>query len=352
MGKKFEKTLKFIIYLIVFYGILYFEKALVPRRYYFWGIFIVIILLEWLIIKNKKYKLHIYFLQVILIFLLEYNSKFILNYFIHILYLILIFEVISLKKIKKILLFHLYIILVSSIKLYKLLKLQLNFENISITFFILFLDVLAIILAYTYLNFKKKKEIEISQKALKERNHISRELHDILGHNLTNLIMQLEMIDRYIDKDIDEAKNILKSCKKDARKNLSEVRKIVEEISKKNESINIEKTIESFRKKSDFQITLNNKDNISNNYTINRIIQEGLTNIYKHSNATKVSIDLYRKNKKIYFQISDNGNLQKFNKGFGLKNIEKRVQVNSGDVLFFINNGFTIKGKIKENIHD
>lgn len=208
------------------------------------------------------------------------------------------------------------------------------------------------LLGYTYLNFKKKKEIEISQRALLERNHISRELHDILGHNLTNLIMQLEMIDRYIDKDVDEAKDILKTCKKDARKNLSEVRKIVKDISDKNKSIDIEKTINSFKEKSDFEIYLNNKDNILKNYTINRIIQEGLTNIYKHSKASKVFIDLFKKENEIYFKISDNGNLKEFNKGFGLRNIEKRVQSNEGSVNFFINNGFNIEGKIKEKIND
>ncbi|MGM0379722.1 MAG: sensor histidine kinase [Bacillota bacterium] len=352
MEKKVEKSLKFIIYLIVFYGILHFEKALFPRKYYFLGIFVVIFFLEWLVIKKEKYKMVVYIFQVILIFFLEYNSKFILNYFIHILYLILIFEIISLEKIKKILLFYLYIFIFSSIKLYRLLELQLNFENISITFFILFLDILAMFLAYTYLNFKKKKEIEISKKALEERNNISRELHDVLGHNLTNLIMQLEMVDRYIDKDLDEAKEILKDCKKDARKNLSEVRKIVEEISDKKKIINIEKTIDSFKEKCNFQIYLENKNDILNNYTINRIIQEALTNIYKHSNASKVFINLNKKDKYIYFKISDNGDLKDFNKGFGLKNIERRVQANEGNVNFFIDNGFTIKGEIKEKIND
>lgn len=68
-----------------------------------------------------------------------------------------------------------------------------------------------------------------------------------------------------------------------------------------------------------------------------RIIQESLTNIYKHSAATQVSISLRESLEKIYLQIDDNGqgfNPQGNTTGFGLQGMRERTVALGGQ--FFL----------------
>ena len=66
-----------------------------------------------------------------------------------------------------------------------------------------------------------------------------------------------------------------------------------------------------------------------------RIVQETLNNINKHANATKIVIQLYIQNNKLYLKIADDGvgfNVKKVKKGIGLKNIYIRTKEISGKV--------------------
>lgn len=70
---------------------------------------------------------------------------------------------------------------------------------------------------------------------------------------------------------------------------------------------------------------------------IYRIIQEGLQNVYKHANATKVSIGITLQNDVICMTISDDGigfDLLNVRKGIGVKNIQSRVEELDGTVSF------------------
>lgn len=63
-----------------------------------------------------------------------------------------------------------------------------------------------------------------------------------------------------------------------------------------------------------------------------RILQEGMVNIMKHSNANEVNVFLYKQRQEIVFEISDNGNTKKGKKreGIGLQSIKKRVEDMNG----------------------
>jgi two-component system sensor histidine kinase UhpB len=73
-----------------------------------------------------------------------------------------------------------------------------------------------------------------------------------------------------------------------------------------------------------------------------RIFQEALTNVAKHSNATKVDVSFEERDSKIYLTIEDNGkglstgNLEKTD-GLGVIGMEERILLVGGT--------FAIKGK-------
>lgn len=72
--------------------------------------------------------------------------------------------------------------------------------------------------------------------------------------------------------------------------------------------------------------------------TIYRVFQELFTNIKKHSQASKVLVELIENNKKLNILIEDNGIgfdvLSNTNKGMGLKNVENRIHSIGGEINF------------------
>ena len=59
------------------------------------------------------------------------------------------------------------------------------------------------------------------------------------------------------------------------------------------------------------------------------IIKEAINNILKHANATIITIGIYAEQKKLYIQISDNGNgfdAQHHSDGNGLENMKARAE--------------------------
>src|SRR5690606_11565846 len=68
-----------------------------------------------------------------------------------------------------------------------------------------------------------------------------------------------------------------------------------------------------------------------------RIMQEQLNNIVKHAKATEIRITLQASGKSCCFSVRDNGvgvEIDEKKKGFGLKNIQNRVQLLNGQVHF------------------
>ena len=78
-------------------------------------------------------------------------------------------------------------------------------------------------LLITHIQLKQYSE-EIKHLAkLQERNNIARDLQDTLGHELTGLIMQMEMTSRLMEQDYEKGKAVLEEAKDSARGSLSQL---------------------------------------------------------------------------------------------------------------------------------
>ena len=93
-----------------------------------------------------------------------------------------------------------------------------------------------------------------------------------------------------------------------------------------------------------------------------RILQESLSNISRHSNASQVEIKIIDGIDDFSFIICDNGkgfdvkeveqkNKTDSVKHFGLGNIKKRVNIIGGSVDFINKGGLTIAIKIKDSVY-
>ncbi|WP_314963318.1 sensor histidine kinase [Peptostreptococcus stomatis] len=184
----------------------------------------------------------------------------------------------------------------------------------------------------------------IENAILSERNRISRDIHDGLGHLTSRAILQLgAMI--VVEKDPDK-KVALNEIKDTLSEGMVEVRKSLHNL--QSESINLKTEIEKLLAdftfcKVNFSYGLTSDFDMNFKYSLLYIIKEALTNVAKHSNANLVNITLVEMKNATYLKISDNGSgaLNK-ESGMGLFSIKKRIEELGGRLEISTIDGFRI----------
>ncbi len=219
---------------------------------------------------------------------------------------------------------------------------QLPYALASSVLFILFnLAILVISLALT----SEQKEKERSEKLLRElqatqyllseaakqgeRLHISRELHDQVGHHLTALSLQLEVA---INADADSARRHVQRARDISRMLLSDIRSTVSDI-RSTSSIDLESAIRNLLEPGeDMPVDLDIDEDLGITSatvaeTLFRCVQESLTNTRKHSDATAVYIAIYRDAEYLILRYRDNGRVNHdIQYGNGLKGMRERIK--------------------------
>lgn len=170
-----------------------------------------------------------------------------------------------------------------------------------------------------------------------ERLRIARNLHDIMGHQLTALSLQLEVashVDSRTQKEhIENAKTIGASLLANVRETVSEFReekdlKLQEALSALVQGIpNLETHLLI-----DWEEQMADERQVE---ALFRCTQEALTNIAKHSNATRCDITVSNDEKSIILVVTDNGSgLNEIVPGNGLKGMAERINKIDGDLHF------------------
>ncbi|MDN5341358.1 MULTISPECIES: sensor histidine kinase [Oceanotoga] len=188
-----------------------------------------------------------------------------------------------------------------------------------------------------------------------ERNRLAQEIHDSIGHSIAGLIMHLDYLEKIYKNNSKEVESIIEKSQNLARNSMKDLRKAVntlkEDLNINNLQESIENLIEnvSTKEKVIEYIFDGNIENMNQNikYTVFRISQELITNSLKHSKGNKIY--LYIKNDGDFIEIkeSDNGFFNGiFEKGNGLKGIEKRVKSVNGEVIYDYEKNFSILIKI------
>ena len=141
------------------------------------------------------------------------------------------------------------------------------------------------------------RELLAESSKVQERTRIARELHDLLGHHLTALNINLQVANHLVsaNKPSDELKQPIEQSYLLAKLLLSDVREAVSTI-KENQTIDLTKAIRLIGNSfPNFTIRLHNEELISGDiellHDLLRCIQELVTNAVKHGNATEVVIE-------------------------------------------------------------
>lgn len=179
--------------------------------------------------------------------------------------------------------------------------------------------------------------------AVQERNRIAREIHDSLGHALTNLNVQLQTVGKLWERDRDQAHAFLENAQRLGKVAMQEVRQSVNALrADVQEESALEGAIaslmEDFRQSTGVSVSHDiSVDRVLPGTvvkTLYRIIQEALTNICKYAQATEVQLSLSTTETGVYLTVADNG--QGFDAetqgiGFGLRGMHERIAALNGD---------------------
>ncbi|MEH2248123.1 sensor histidine kinase [Nostoc sp.] len=182
------------------------------------------------------------------------------------------------------------------------------------------------------------------QATLQERNRIAREIHDGLGHTLAAQTIQINNTLLFWESNNHKALTFLKQAKQLGAEALLEIRRSLSVLRSnplQGQSLKsaIEKLLTDFQQTTGIEpsckIDLPHTLPTEVNTALYRIVQESLTNICKHADATSVTVGLLAFAEMIHLSIEDNGkgfNPTQNTTGFGLQGMRERAVALGGQL--------------------
>lgn len=197
---------------------------------------------------------------------------------------------------------------------------------------------------------------------LEERETISRNIHNSVGHSITAAIMTLDAADLLFEKDPEKAREKLSIANRRMRSGLDTIRHAVRVLDKENEHIavgdflqELNDLADNFMMDTTVQVYLDYTDlpealQVPKEHTefLTGAVQELLTNGVRHGGAGRFWIMLTGDSGHICLVVQDNGSSsfseenceERIRNGFGLKKLLSYVERCGGKAVFLNKNGF------------
>ena len=153
-----------------------------------------------------------------------------------------------------------------------------------------------------------------------ERMRIARELHDVLAHSLSQINVQAGVGLHLMDSQPERAREALANIKSSSKTALDEVRGVLAflradsvdaaALAPQPDLARIPGILESMRAQGldvDYAETLDSTPSAAVQLALYRIVQESLTNVLRHAQATRAEVRLAEKDGAIQLTILDNG---------------------------------------------
>jgi two-component system sensor histidine kinase DesK len=177
---------------------------------------------------------------------------------------------------------------------------------------------------------------EIARLAVtEERLRFARDLHDLLGHSLSVIVLKSELAGRLLGQAPERAEKEIEDVERVAREALREVRDTVAGYRQPG----LDQELESARS------TLTAAGmHLSHVFTAGPLptpvdgtlawaVREGVTNVIRHSGARRVTIRLYRQKDAVHLELDDDGDgAGSGPAGSGLSGLRERVEARDGNL--------------------
>ncbi|MFZ5351725.1 MAG: sensor histidine kinase [Bacillota bacterium] len=206
-----------------------------------------------------------------------------------------------------------------------------------------------------------KKQIELyshqveNLASVKERQRISEEIHDTIGHRLTALLMQMEAGVRLLDSGNQSGRELLDMSVENLRESIDVLRQTVRSMRPKqyrNLIFSIEEMLKKFKRETGINTSFDVKGAAVRllpgvEMVLYKNVQEAVTNAVRHGKARNILIQLIYEEAIILLRIKDDGaGCTDIKKGIGLSAMEDRLKFVGGSLNIDGSSGFIIENRI------
>ena len=178
-----------------------------------------------------------------------------------------------------------------------------------------------------------------------ERNRMSREMHDTLGHRLTVSIVQLEGAGRLLERDTPRAGQMIQTVREQLVEGLADLRATLASLRDSGMSgtslrKSLQSLVDEYAQATGLAVHLSIPDNLlaldeARRMTIYRASQEALTNIQRHAAAKAVWLTIEQSADAVTLCVEDDGAgmpTAEFTPGIGLRGMQERAQQLGGSL--------------------
>jgi signal transduction histidine kinase len=204
-------------------------------------------------------------------------------------------------------------------------------------------DLRALRSAYSALDRLRVNDAE--RAALEERSRLAREIHDGLAQHLWFAKLKFERLTATLDESerplADEVGQALDTAIVEAREALATMRASLDQDQPFTDML--ARTVDDFEDRSGLRVDYAASSGLPSSLPprtqveLLRIIQEALTNVRKHADATLVRVRAAREDGRIVITVTDNGRGfeqdDAFDRGLGLQGMRERARLIGGELL-------------------
>jgi signal transduction histidine kinase len=191
------------------------------------------------------------------------------------------------------------------------------------------------------------REEQERQAVATERARLAGELHDMVGHGLSLIVLQLVAVDGRVEKgDLDTARRQLAALEDTARQTLAETRRLVQVMDTDGEAgrrpqpglADLPALVEDVsRAGAQVELCITGHEaavSTGLGLTIYRVVQEALTNVVRHAHPAIARVVLDAAPDRLTVEVTDRGGAPSATDetGHGLRGMRERVQLYGGSV--------------------
>ncbi len=149
---------------------------------------------------------------------------------------------------------------------------------------------------------QRRAEADRRAAAAEERLRVARDLHDVLAHSLSLMVIQAEVADELFDTDADAARDAVRNIQRTGREALAETRKVLQTLRAPDPDVtpgvdDLPRLVELFRS-AGLPVSLTGASKVQltpdAGETVFRMVQEALTNALRHAGPQPTSVVLSR----------------------------------------------------------
>jgi signal transduction histidine kinase len=194
---------------------------------------------------------------------------------------------------------------------------------------------------------ERDREVAARVAVAEERGRIARELHDVVAHAVSVMVLQVGAVRHRMPASSAEDRDALRNVEAAGRTALAEMRRLLDAMRREGDDLellphpglhDLAALVDKVRAAGlDVRLRVHGQPADlppALDLSAHRIVQEGLTNTLKHSNARHVDVDVHHDPGQLTIEVRDDGHGPGPSDGLGhgLVGIGERVKIYGGDM--------------------